>query len=437
MNLSPKVKEHFQNYIMVHKWPYWISATIVGLIAVFYARIVVYSEHLAVYLTSHNPKIFIIITPTFFAASWAIVYYFSPESKGSGIPQVMAAVELVEKPDQTEKIKTLLGPRIIMAKILSSVFCLIGGGAIGREGPTLQVSASIFYFASQKFRFFKNYVKKEIWIVTGAAAGLAAAFNTPLGGLVYAIEELATTHLNKFKTHLIASVIIAGFSSQMISGPYLYLGYPKIKPLLISEFPILFIISSLCGLAGASFGFLIFTLTQKKNALFNTPKKLLSFSLIVGLLTALVIIFIDVRFMGSGKELILELLFSKGVVEWYVPLLRFIAPILTYLAGGAGGIFAPSLAAGASIGHFISGIVSSENSSLFTMIGMIAFLTGVTRAPFTAFILVLEMTDRHSAIIPMMISAVLAHNLSKIINPKSIYELLKENYVPEVKESDQ
>lgn len=415
---------------MLHKWPYWASALIVGLTAVCYSKLISLAESFANHIYKNTPEYLFFITPLLFLISWALVYFLAPEAKGSGIPQVMAAVEIIEKNHQPEKVETLLGIKIAIVKILSSVVVLLGGGAIGREGPTLQISASIFYFASKKINLFKKYITVETWIITGAAAGLAAAFNTPLGGLVYAIEELATQHLNKFKSSLITAVIISGFASQMISGPYLYLGYPKILSMKNELIPTIVLISILCGILGALFGKIIFNLAKFKKLFITSTKFLALFSILCGLLTAAIIYFVDHRFMGSGKELLLSFLFSEEKSEFHVTLLRFFAPILTYISGGAGGIFAPSLAAGGSIGNYIATLVSSSNSNLCTLLGMIAFLTGVTRAPFTAFILVLEMTDRHSSIFPMMLAAILANNFAKVIGEKSFYDLLKETYLP-------
>ncbi|MGE3610467.1 MAG: chloride channel protein [Bacteriovoracaceae bacterium] len=414
---------------MLHKWPYWISAFTVGLIAVLFSKAVTIAENFAVSLYKSSPEYLFLVSPFFFLASWALVYFFAPEAKGNGIPQVMASVEIAEKDEEAQKLNQLLGIKIALIKICSSLLCLLGGGALGREGPTLQISASIFYSASKKFNFFKQYIKVETWIITGAAAGLAAAFNTPLGGLVYAIEELATQHLNKFKTSLITAVIIAGFSSQMIAGPYLYLGYPKLIPVGLDALPLILLISFICGLAGSLFGHILFNMSQAKLKHSKSIKSLILISLLCGLLTAFIAVFIDYHFMGSGKELLIELLFTDKKIEWHITILRFFAPILTYFSGGAGGIFAPSLAAGGHIGHFIADILAASDTNLFTLLGMIAFLTGVTRAPFTAFILVLEMTDRHSSIFPMMLSAVVANSIAKMIHNKSFYDLLKNTYL--------
>jgi len=106
-----------------------------------------------------------------------------------------------------------------------------------------------------------------------------------------------------------------------------------------------------------------------------------------------------------------------------------LSTMVSYLSGCAGGIFAPSLAIGATIGAQISNIFDLENYKLFTLLGMIGFLTGVTKAPFTSFVLVLEMTDRHSAILPMMLAAVCAYLASKLVMGHSFYEVMKLNWL--------
>lgn len=421
-------------YLMLHKWPYWISAFVVGIVAVIYSKLVVQAESFSNHLLEHAPEYFLVSGPLFFLLSWAMVYFIAPQAKGSGIPQVMAAVESLEKNSDDLPVEKLLGIKIALVKIGSSILCLMGGGAIGREGPTIQISASIFYFASKKINFFKQYVKTEVWIITGAAAGLAAAFNTPLGGLVYAIEELATQHVNKFKTSLIAAVIISGFTCQMILGPYLFLGFPKVSRLPPKMIPFVVVISLLCGLLGALFGQSMYYFSQLKKVYIKTPRYTAMFAMFCGLVISLIALFVDRQVMSSGKELLISFLFTEESMNWYIPVLRFIGPIITNISGCAGGIFAPSLAAGGSIGKLFADLSGITDSNLFVILGMISFLAGVTRAPFTAFILVVEMTDRHSAIFPMMLCSLLATNVAKLVNKHSFYELYKSTYLPQKEE---
>lgn len=170
------------------------------------------------------------MSPVCFITAWWLVQHYAPYSRGSGIPQVMAAIQ-ISSPKTKGIVDRLLGVRIIMIKVLSRLVMALGGGAIGREGPTIQIAASIFKIIYQILPNWWPKVAKRNMIVTGAAAGLAAAFNTPLGGIVFAIEELTKTHFSYYKTAIISSVIIAGLAAQALLGPYLYLGYPKIDHL--------------------------------------------------------------------------------------------------------------------------------------------------------------------------------------------------------------
>jgi H+/Cl- antiporter ClcA len=138
--------------------------------------------------------------------------------------------------------------------------------------------------------------------------------------------------------------------------------------------------------------------------------------------------------LGSGKAIMTGTLFTnEKVVAWYLPFLRFGGTIASFTTGGAGGVFAPALAAGASIGSVMSGWFhfTGSDANILVMAGMVAFLTGITRSPFTSAILVLEMTDRHNVIFQLMVSAMVASLVSLVIDRKSLYDHLKEDYLHE------
>lgn len=408
---------------------YWIAAFLTGLIAVGYAELIHLAERFSQNLFIQHPLILLISIPTCFLASWGCVYLYAPEAKGSGIPQVMAAIESHENENNGPLLEKLLGMKTLIIKILSSTLCVLGGGAVGREGPTIQIAASVFHFVNRMTQKLSLSVNYHFGLIAGGAAGIAAAFNTPLGGLVFAIEELATSHFNKFKTSLISGVIISGLVSQSITGTYLYLGYPKLPS---AKFE--FVLWALCigiitGSLGATFGKMLYFLTQQRGRI-TSPKKLAFIAAGCGFLLALLILFFDQRMAGPGREVVIQLLFKDSSAgDWRLALARFFAPLISYLSGGAGGIFAPALAAGGAIGAFLGNCFDPSDVNIFILIGMIGFLTGVTRTPFTSFVLVLEMTDRHSAIFPMMIAAISASLVAKLIEPHSFYEHIKQGYI--------
>lgn len=340
--------------------PFWIGSVITGFFAVMYAKVFAWGEHLLHFIMNWHDWMIFIIAPIGFVLSWWLVKEFAPNAKGSGIPQVMAAVELANPKEHT-KIRSLLSLKIIVFKIISSVVLVIGGGAVGREGPTIQIAGSVFRKVNEYLPHWWPKISKKNMIMTGAAAGLAAAFNTPLGGIVFAVEELSKTHINYFKTALFTAVIIAGLTAQTLAGSYLYLGYPKTHDVsLMVMFPII-LVAGTSGIMASQLSVTMLKMNDWKKRKLTTDKANVVFLVVCALFIASIAYFINREILGSGKEIMERVLFTKDKhEEWYVPILRMLGPALSFTSGGAGGIFAPALSAGASIGSVISGAISSN-----------------------------------------------------------------------------
>ncbi|PWN71735.1 chloride channel protein [Chryseobacterium phosphatilyticum] len=418
--------------------PFWIGSVITGFFAVLYAQIFAWGENLMNFIFDWHAWMIFIIAPIGFVLSWWLVKEFAPNAKGSGIPQVMAAVELAN-PKEHKKIRSLLSLKIIIFKIVSSVVLVIGGGAVGREGPTIQIAGSVFRKVNEYLPEWWPKISKKNMIMTGAAAGLAAAFNTPLGGIVFAVEELSKTHINYFKTALFTAVIIAGLTAQTLAGSYLYLGYPKTNDVsLMVMFPII-LVAATAGILASQLSVIMLKINGWKKKTLKTNKANVVFLIICALFVASIAYFINREILGSGKEIMERVLFTKDKHEdWYVPILRMLGPALSFTSGGAGGIFAPALTAGASIGSVISGAIhlTPNETNVVILGGMVAFLTGITRAPFTSAIIVLEMTDRHSLIFHLMLAGMVSSIASILVSRHSLYDVLKVNFLTEVRRND-
>ncbi len=417
--------------------PFWIASLITGLIAVFYAKLFAWAESHSVAIAHKSGKLLFIITPVCFVLAWWVVKKFAKNAAGSGIPQVMAAIELAN-PRQNQSVDALLSIKTIIVKILSSIVMVFGGGAIGREGPTIQIAGTVFWKVNQWLP--KNWPKisKKNMIITGAAAGLAAAFNTPLGGIVFAVEELARTHINYFKTAVFTAVIIAGLTAQGILGPYLYLGYPKVSDLSGYIFVYVVMVAILAGMFGTLMSKAILKIIQWK-ATIKIKYFEVCYIICIALIVAFVAYFINTNIMYSGKNEMSGLLFTDNKYGgWLLPVTRITGPILAFTSGAAGGIFAPSLSAGASVGSLIAQIfyLTGSNANLLILSGMVAFLTGVTKSPFTSAILVLEMTDRHNVIFHLMLAGMIASIISNMIDKRSLYSHLEQRYLEDVHNDD-
>ena len=414
--------------------PFWVASVATGLVAVFYTKLFSLAEYGTNYIFEHAPWLLFIVMPVSFMLAWWLVEKFAPNARGSGIPQVMASVELAT-PKYIDKVNKLLSLRIIFFKVFSSIVMVFGGGLIGREGPTIQIAGSIFRTINQWLPAWWPKISKRNMIMTGAAAGLAAAFNTPLGGIVFAVEELTRTHISYFKTALFTAVIIAGLSAQALLGPYLYLGYPNVSNLSPYIFFGVVLVALITGLLGSSMSKLILRILRWMKSFNKVSKRILYLVISALVLASLAYFLKDEKVLGSGKEIMAQTLFTSDKdLPWYMPFVRIGGSIVSFTCGAAGGIFAPSLSAGASVGAVLAGWfqVSETNANLLILAGMVGFLTGVTRTPFTSAILVLEMTDRHNVIFHLMLAGMIANLASLFIDRHSLYDHLKVQYIHDV-----
>ena len=299
-----KIKNSFDNihnenlkHNLLQAIPFWVGSVITGIFAVIYAQIFQWGENLMHLMMAWKSWLIFFVAPLAFVLSWWLVNRFAPFAKGSGIPQVMAAVELAN-PKEHRKITRLLSLKILILKVLSSVILVIGGGAVGREGPTIQIAGSVFRKVNEVLPDWWPKISKKNMIMTGAAAGLSAAFNTPLGGIVFAVEELSKTHINYFKTALFTAVIIAGLTAQTFAGSYLYLGYPKTSNIeIFIVFPVIFV-SAISGIFASQLSRLMLGVNNWKRRL-KTDRSNIIFLVISALIIASLAYFVNQEILGS------------------------------------------------------------------------------------------------------------------------------------------
>lgn len=424
-------------YNILQAIPFWVASLIAGLLAVSYSRAFTIFEAQTFFVIHFHGWWIFLLTPVCFVIAWWLVAKYAPYARTSGIPQVMAAIELATT-KYDKKTKKLLSLRVFFIKIVSGLLMILGGGAVGKEGPIIQMSGIVFNKINDWLPSWWPPVSKRHMITAGAAAGLAAAFNTPLGGVVFAIEELTKTHISYFKTALFTAVIIGGLTAQGILGPYLYLGFPNVSNISKSIFFALIMVSIVTGLAGSFMSRIILTIFRWKRG-FKFRYQHLVYVFACAAVTACIAFFIDPEILGSGKRIMLNTLFDADkYTHWYTAVFRVLGPILSFGTGASAGIFAPSLSAGASIGSFMAGLFheSASNANLLILCGMVGFLTGVSRTPFTSAILVLEMTDRHSVIFYLLIAGMISGLFSLMVDKHSLYDHLKVRVIHDLTHED-
>jgi H+/Cl- antiporter ClcA len=324
---------------------------------------------------------------------------------------------------------------MIAVKMFGSCLCVAGGGIIGREGPNLQVSSAIF---NQVYKFWpraREQLNQQSMILAGGAAGLAAAFNTPLGGVVFAIEELAKVHISQIRTAIFHAVLISGILVQAISGNYLFLGKTSLKLSGFTEILLLALAAAFIGICGGLFGRLSMHLLDWRSL--QSRRMRFAMSLVCASAVAVIYYFGGNQALGSGRHLVVDLLaHPQHHVSGALGLIRGLGNFLTYAGGAIGGIFSPALATGGAIGAWLSQTFNGTTRPLYVLVGMTAFLTGLTRTPFTSMILVLEMTDSHDVILAIMLSAITAQGAAKLVSAGSFYEHAAKRYL-RMAENDQ
>ncbi|MCB9169659.1 MAG: chloride channel protein [Flavobacteriales bacterium] len=432
-----RVKSSRAKDLFLLSLPYQVAAVLTSLIAVGFAQLFHLIEELNLWILGLHPYLVLASAPFGFLLSWWLVRRFSPMAAGSGIPQLTAAIEVAN--DRTgDRSWKFLNLRIILVKMASSLAMVLGGGAVGREGPTIQIAGSVYRTVHKVLPPFWPKVSRRVMLITGGAAGLSAAFNTPLGGIVFAVEELTRTHIAQFRTAVLTAVIIAGMTAQWLLGPYLYLGYPKLEPVGFSFMYKVLLIGVLAGAGGALFCRGLLVLDKFKRSLASDRGQVM-YVLAAALAFSVLFLLTGTRVLGSGKSLLESYLFDPEMHSSATDvLMRFLSPLVSFSAGGAGGIFAPALTAGATVGGFIAQFFDPSRGEFNVMVlaGMVAFLTGVTRSPFTSAILVLEMTDRHSAIFQLMYAASFGYVAAFAFDRKSYYEHMKERLLHNLRSED-
>ena len=424
-----KIRNEKLKSTLLQAVPFWIASLLTGLIAVLYTKLFAGAESISKYFIHNHIWSLFIITPVLFLIAFFIVQKFAPYARGSGIPQVMAAIDLAT-PKDNHKVRKLLSIKVIIVKIISNILVAIAGGATGREGPTIQIAGSVFRKVNQWIPDSWPRISRRNMIMTGAAAGLAAAFNTPLGGIVFAVEELTRTHIRYYRTAIFSAVIIAGLTAQYFLGSYLYLGYPDVSNLSGYIFLAVIIVAVITGLLGSLMCKFILIIFRWKGRF--TKSQTWMYVAVCALIMVLLAVVFSPEVMGSGKELMNSVLFSPNKrIAWYVPFLRFTGPIVSFTTGVSGGVFAPALSSGAGFGAMVAGWfqLSATNTNLVILAGMVGFLTGVTRTPFTSAILVLEMTNSHNVIFHLMLAGMIAGVAAIVIDKHSFYDHMRMHYI--------
>ncbi len=401
-------------------------AVLGGLAAAYFARLCdsAMKAHAWLYAAARWPTL--LLMPFGFALIAWLTGRFAPAAAGSGIPQVIAAAESRWTGRWGGQRVTL---RTAAWKVGLSALFLLCGASIGREGPTVQVVAAILRAFN---RGLKGGPGRRALIIAGGAAGVSAAFNTPIAGVVFAVEELARSFERRTHTMVILVVVIAGFTSYALQGDYAYFGVFDPGPVKASIWVAAPLIGVVGGLTGGAFSRLLTLIigpTHNPVTRWRRARPVL-FAFLCGLVAAVIALASGGITFGAGYDEAKSLLTDHPGRGFSLAVSKFIASLAASASGAPGGIFAPSLATGAGIGAAFarSGLFAFHGRDA-VVIGMCAYLAGVVQAPLTSAVILMEMTRSPGLVGPLMLAALLARWVSGWVMPEPIYHVLSRSWM--------
>jgi H+/Cl- antiporter ClcA len=406
---------------------FWSGAVSVGLAAILFAIACEWANgvfHKVLTISLYLP---LLITP----ASLALIVYVTRKyfsgAQGSGIPQVIASLD----PKESNKVREqVLSLRVTFGKIMLTILGLMSGTSVGREGPTVQIGASIMHRLGSLARFPKHDLDKGL-ILAGAAAGVAAAFNTPLAGIVFAIEEMSRSFEEHNSSTILMTVIIAGIASLALLGNYSYFGHTSESLGFGKEWYVVIVCGVVGGVLGGAFSRALIEVNKGLVGTMGTWIRAnpVRFAAACGLLLALIGLASGNNTYGSGYSEAKSLLVGDAALPESYGLLKMAATAISYVSGIPGGIMAPTLSAGAGFGANIAPFFTSVPVAATIILGMVAYFAGVTQAPITAFVIVMEMIDNHEMVLPLMAAAFIAKACSRLVCPTPIFHTMSENFI--------
>ncbi|MDA9469266.1 chloride channel protein [Bradyrhizobium sp. CCBAU 53415] len=400
----------------------------VGATAVALAQLADLAQHAFALLLAKSRYAVLAVTPLGFMLSAYLTIRLFPNAQGSGIPQAIAARHLT---DQGAR-ESLVSIRIAAGKVILTLFGLLCGGSVGREGPTVQVGASIMFALGRV-----SPRRQPGLILAGAAAGVAAAFNTPLAGIVFGIEEMSRAFETRTSSLIIAAVIAAGLTSLALAGNYAYFGSSATSLARGTDWLAVPLCGVVGGLAGGLFSRIVIAMARGfKNPLGRAIKgHPLWFAFACGIAVAICGLVSGDTIYGTGYEQVKTALEHGSPLPQDFGVLKLLATTFAAISGIPGGIFSPSLAVGAGIGSNVASFFQDAPLGAIMLLGMVSYFAGVVQAPITAFVIVTEMTDNHGMVVPLMAAALIAHVTSRMICEEGIYHALAKGFVERATQS--
>jgi CIC family chloride channel protein len=364
----------------------------------------------------HVGRWFVVAAPVLAGLLYGpLVHLGAPEARGHGVPEVMYAVA---------RRGGRIPPRVAVVKSLASALCIGGGGSVGREGPIVQIGSALGSTVGQLVRVPED--RQRLLVACGAAGGIAATFNAPLAGVVFAMEIILRDFAARSFGMVVVSAVTASVVGRSVLGSRAFLDLPAFSVHHLGSYGLFALLGVLAGAAGVAFIRVLYGIEDLCDRLWRGPEWLRP--AVGGLLLGLLLLAVP-RMYGVGYPVLEDGVAGRYGIALLLVLLvaKMVATSLTIGIGGSGGVFAPSLFLGAMLGAAFGQTAQVVSPSMtgasggFALVGMAAVFAGAARAPITAVLIVFELTGEYSLILPLMLAVSLATGISHVLSRDSVY----------------
>jgi chloride channel protein, CIC family len=402
-----------------------VAATVAGGGALYF----IYAERWSLVFAARMREASPYLQPVVLGVSMVVIMRLRdrlfPGTEGTGIPQAIVALKLGEGRLRA----SVLSLRILIGKVILLTLALFAGATVGREGPSVHVAACALYLANRAATFAPNHVERGL-ILAGGAAGIGAAFNAPIAGLVFAIEEIGRSFEKDNASLLVRTVLVACLLCVAVLGSYLFYGHVDVAPVTPRAWLWFPVIGGAGGLLGGAFARAVVEATPRVARLNRRRPYLVAGSLGLGM-AVLGVITGGVTY-GAGDAQTLAMLHGETLPFTY-PLAKAAANFLALISAIPGGLFTPSLSVGAGLGDQLAVVISDLPRQSVVLLAMAAYFCGVVQSPVTVAIIVVEMTDARGLLVPLLFTTVVAYHASRLLCPVSIYEALAEGFARQIR----
>jgi H+/Cl- antiporter ClcA len=413
---------YFENTLIVFKS--LLVGVVAGGVTVLYRITLTFAEQFAFGMygfLENNIRFFPIVIIALCLAAYFVGYLVSKDKmiSGSGIPQLEGIL------------KGYFGNRkswlhTLCSKFLGGAIAIAAGLSLGREGPSIQLGTCVAEGLGKKIG--KGRLERKILMASGASAGLAAAFNAPMAGVIFALEEIFKYFSPVILLSMMSAAVTADFVSKQVFGLAPIFNFEITKEIPLNSYWILIVLGVLLGGMGAFYNYTLLKtkILYGKIKCLNTRTKIIVPFVIAGVLG---IVFPVV--LGGGHRVIEELTLENGIgFIMIIFVIKFIFSMVSFGSGAPGGIFFPLIVLGAAIGAIFAGVsidyfgVDQELFNNFIILAMAGYFTAIVRAPITGIVLIMEMTGSFTHMLPLTVVAVTAYVVADLLKSPPVYEAL-------------